>query len=124
MGVCWADGGRADWKINPKIGCIGANGSGRRTVIELAPNENPYGISITEHNILWTDWRRKYVHSVDKSTGVRQKSVPYMLAGASRPYDLVNVPQECPYLSNTCQGQPCGLTGICLPDGQGGHTCR
>ena len=43
------------------------------------------------------------MHSVDKSTGVRQKSVPYMLAGASRPYDLVNVPQECPYLSNTCQ---------------------
>jgi hypothetical protein len=46
---------------------------------------------------------RKFVHSVDKTTGSRQKSIPYSLAGVGRPYDIVNVPQECPNISNTCQ---------------------
>ena len=46
---------------------------------------------------------RKFVHSVDKTTGSRQKSIPYSLAGVGRPYDIVNVPQECPNISNSCQ---------------------
>jgi len=121
--VCWIDAGRSQWEIKPKISCIGANGSGRRMVTELQENEYPYGISITHNSILWTDWKRKFVHGVDKNTGVRQKPVPYILAGVGKPYDLVNVPEMCPYLVNSCQGQPCGLNRMCLPDGKGGHTC-
>ena len=43
------------------------------------------------------------MHSVDKSTGVRQRSIPYILAGMGKPYDIVDVQEECPNLSNTCQ---------------------
>jgi hypothetical protein len=46
---------------------------------------------------------RKFVHSVDKTTGSRQKSIAYSLAGVGRPYHIVNVPQECPNLVNSCQ---------------------
>jgi hypothetical protein len=38
--------------------CIGAGGSGRRTVLELTEAEYPYGLAITENTILWTDWNR------------------------------------------------------------------
>jgi hypothetical protein len=38
--------------------CIGAGGSGRKTVLELTEAEYPYGLAITENTILWTDWNR------------------------------------------------------------------
>ena len=40
------------------LDCIGVNGGGRRTIIELQNGEIPYGITITENNILWTDWKK------------------------------------------------------------------
>ena len=40
------------------LDCIGVNGGGRRTIIELPNGEIPYGITITENNILWTDWKK------------------------------------------------------------------
>ena len=38
--------------------CIGVNGGGRRTVVELPEGDFPYGIAINENSILWTDWKR------------------------------------------------------------------
>merc|ERR550519_1489457 len=90
--VCWVDAGKPEWNISPKIDCIGATGSGRRTVVELKPGEYPYGITITDNTIIWTDWKKKYLHRVDKQTGQRQSSIPYRLATLGRPYDLVNIP--------------------------------
>ena len=46
---------------------------------------------------------RKSVQSVDKRTGSGLRSIPYMLSNTGRPYDLVNIPVECPNLSNSCQ---------------------
>ena len=43
-------------------------------------------------------------------TGIRQPPVPYTLAHLGKPYDLVNVPEECPNLTNTCQ-----VITICCP---------
>ena len=40
---------------------------------------------------------------MDKLSGSRQPSIPYALSHLGKPYDLVNVPEECPNLSNTCQ---------------------
>jgi len=122
--VCWADAGSKRDGIKAKIDCIGVNGGGRRTVVELAEGDFPYGITITENSILWTDWNRKLVQRADKQTGARQPSVNYALAHIGKPYDLVNVPEECPNVSNTCQGQPCGRGRLCLPDGMGSHTCK
>eukprot|EP00092_Neocalanus_flemingeri_P000676 GFUD01000718.1.p1 GENE.GFUD01000718.1~~GFUD01000718.1.p1 ORF type:complete len:1537 (-),score=283.11 GFUD01000718.1:154-4470(-) len=122
--VCWADAGSKRDGIKPRIDCIGVNGAGRRTVVELTEGDFPYGITITENSILWTDWNRKLVQRADKQTGVRQPAVNYALAHIGKPYDLVNVPEECPNISNTCQGQPCGRGRLCLPDGSGSHICK
>ena len=46
---------------------------------------------------------RKLVQRADKQTGARQSAVNYALAHIGKPYDLVNVPEECPNISNTCQ---------------------
>ena len=56
--VCWADAGNTAKGISSKIDCIGMNGGGRRTIVELSPGEVPYGITITDNNIMWTDWKR------------------------------------------------------------------
>ena len=72
--VCWADSGSSALGIKARIGacqalhgevyspiyldCIGVNGGGRRTIIELPKGEIPYGITITENNIFWTDWKK------------------------------------------------------------------
>ena len=75
--VCWADSGSSALGIKARIGaciiiiklctvefkqiyldCIGVNGGGRRTIIELPNGEIPYGITITENNIFWTDWKK------------------------------------------------------------------
>jgi len=56
--VCWADAGSKQDGIGPRIDCIGVNGGGRRTVVELAEGDFPYGITINENSILWTDWKR------------------------------------------------------------------
>lgn len=138
--VCWADAGSKINEIKPKIGknlaklsdfstflskdCIGVNGGRKKTIIELGEGQIPYGITITETNILWTDWVRRMVHRVDKMTGTRQASIPYALSHLGRPYDLVNIPAECPNMSNTCQGEPCGGGRLCLPDGRGNHSCK
>ena len=122
--VCWADAGSSSRGIRARIDCVGVNGGGRRTIIELSEGEIPYGITITENNILWTDWKKNQVQSADKMSGIRQPAVPYALSHLGKPYDLVNVPEECPNLSNTCQGEPCGPGRLCLPDGKGSHTCK
>ena len=64
------------------------------------------------------------VQRADKMTGSRQPAVKYALAHLGKPYDVVNVPEECPNISNTCQGVPCGPGRLCLPDGRGSHTCK
>ena len=46
------------------------------------------------------------VHRLDKMTGTRQPAISYALAHLGKPYDLVNVPEECPNMSNTCQVRP------------------
>ena len=77
--MCWADSGNTARGIKARIGaqtnialllckrlkcgficleCIGVNGGGRRTIIELPNGKIPYGITITENNILWTDWKK------------------------------------------------------------------
>ena len=43
------------------------------------------------------------VQRADKMTGSRQSPIPYALAHLGKPYDVVNVPEECPNLSNTCK---------------------
>jgi len=122
--VCWADAGSKVKGIKPRIDCIGVNGGGRRTIIELDEFSVPYGIAISENNIMWTDWKKDKVHRADKMTGAVQPSVSYALSHLGKPYDVVNVPEECPNLSNTCQGVPCGPGRLCLPDGKGSHTCK
>lgn len=121
--VCWADGGSKKFHVTPRIDCIGIpHGGGRKTIIELSAGAFPYGLAMTENNIYWTDWKKKKIHSADKISGERQRSVNYQLASLGKPYDLVNVPEECPMQRSSCQGVSCPGTMLCLPN-ERGHTC-
>ena len=121
--ICWSDGGNARFSVTPRIDCIDTNGAGRRMVIGLSEGDFPYGLAMTENNIFWTDWRNPKVHSVDKVSGERQQPINYQFVRHGRPYDLVNVPEECPNLLNSCRSAGCPDNKLCLPNGRGGHTC-
>ena len=56
--VCWADAGSQLRSISPRIDCVGLNGGGRRSVLALDMEDVPYGITVTDNNIMWTDWNK------------------------------------------------------------------
>ena len=39
------------------VECININYSKRHTIIELSSNEQPYGLTITQSRVYWTDWK-------------------------------------------------------------------
>ena len=60
--LCWTDGGTKRTmtkpEIKPKIECINLDGSNRKPIVELQVGSKPYGISISDKQVFWTDWNR------------------------------------------------------------------
>ena len=38
--------------------CIGIYGGGRRIITELGANEMPYGLTLKDTSVYWTDWKK------------------------------------------------------------------
>ena len=38
--------------------CIGIYGGGRRIITELEANEMPYGLTLKDTSVYWTDWKK------------------------------------------------------------------
>ena len=38
--------------------CMGIYGGGRHTIVQMGANEMPYGLTLTQTDIYWTDWRK------------------------------------------------------------------
>jgi hypothetical protein len=38
--------------------CISINWSNRYPIIELSTSELPYGLTLTQNKIYWTDWKK------------------------------------------------------------------
>ena len=60
--LCWTDGGTqrtmTKLEIKPKIECINMDGSNRKPIVELRAGSKPYGISLSDKQVFWTDWNR------------------------------------------------------------------
>ncbi|KAL3266111.1 hypothetical protein HHI36_010297 [Cryptolaemus montrouzieri] len=115
--LCFADAGVK------KIQCIQIDSKRIRT---LATNcTYPFGITVNDRYIFWSDWISKRVEKVDKHTQVRLPPLPLpLVAIGSRLFEVVAVPLRCPNLANICQYKDqCPPEHICLPNGRGSKTC-
>ncbi|XP_050299870.1 nidogen [Anthonomus grandis grandis] len=84
----------------------------------------PFGITITDKMVFWSDWISKKIERVDKYTLQRLPSLNVPAGGSgNKLFGLVAVPNSCPKLSNLCQYTTCQEEHICLPDGKGSKRC-
>ncbi|KAK9891601.1 hypothetical protein WA026_015561 [Henosepilachna vigintioctopunctata] len=115
--LCFADAG------TKKIECIQIDSRQKRTVATNCTY--PFGITVNDRYIFWSDWITKRVERVDKRTLQRLPPLPLpLVATGSRLFQIVAVPLRCPNLQNICQFKDqCPPEHICLPNGHGSRTC-
>ncbi|CAH0560102.1 unnamed protein product [Brassicogethes aeneus] len=116
--LCYADAG------TKKIECVQIDTRAKQT---YATNcTYPFGITVTDRNIYWSDWITKKIESVDKHSLRRAApiKVPIFASGAKL-YGLVAVPNRCPEVTNVCQyyRDQCPDEHICVPNGSGSRSC-
>ncbi|XP_046395098.1 low-density lipoprotein receptor-related protein 4-like [Ischnura elegans] len=110
----WVDGGTKSLEY------VSLDGSQRKTLIggELP---HPFGLSIFENKIYWTDWDTSSIHSADKFTG-RNRTV--MKSGIKGLMDLRIFHRGRQQVPSLCQGNNGGCSHLCLlaplPHG---HSC-
>ncbi|XP_044255979.1 nidogen [Tribolium madens] len=116
--LCYADAG------TKKIECIDIDSKIRRTIATNCTY--PFGITVTDKHIYWSDWITKKIERADKNTLTRLPPLQVPLGGSgNKLFGLVAVPQSCPQLTNVCQyyKDQCPVDHICLPNGAGSRTC-
>ncbi|XP_031340654.1 nidogen-like [Photinus pyralis] len=115
--ICYADAG------TKKIMCLDIDSKYAHTIAENCTY--PFGITVTDEIIYWSDWISKKIERVNKHTLERLKPLNVPLAGTNKLYGLVAVPQHCLGLVNVCQyyKSQCPVNHICLPDGKGSRRC-
>ncbi|KAF5302810.1 hypothetical protein FQA39_LY01990 [Lamprigera yunnana] len=115
--LCYTDAG------TKKIECVDIDS---RNPYIIADNcTYPFGITVTNEHIYWSDWVVKKIERVDKRTLQRLKPLEVPLGGTNKLYGLVAVPQHCIGLVNVCQyyKSQCPVNHICLPNGSGSRRC-
>jgi len=114
--LCFADAG------TKKIECIQIDSRQKRTIATNCTY--PFGVTVNDRYIFWSDWISKRVERVDKRTLQRLPPLKLPIVGAGRLFEVVAVPLRCPNLQNICQyHDQCPPEHICLPDGRGSKTC-
>ncbi|KAK5643749.1 hypothetical protein RI129_007594 [Pyrocoelia pectoralis] len=115
--LCYADAG------TKKIMCLDIDSKYIHTIAENCTY--PFGITVTDENIYWSDWVLKKIERVNKRTLERLTPLNVPLGGTNKLYGLVAVPQHCLGLVNVCQyfKSQCPVNHICLPDGRGSRKC-
>ncbi|KAH1019720.1 hypothetical protein HUJ04_009502 [Dendroctonus ponderosae] len=114
--LCYSDAG------TKKIECVQID---TRQVQTIAINcTYPFGITVTDRLVYWSDWISKEIERVDKFTLARLPSLNIPAGGSgNKLFGLVAVPNRCPNLTNLCQHSRCPDEHICLPDGKGSKSC-
>ncbi|KAK4886874.1 hypothetical protein RN001_003145 [Aquatica leii] len=115
--LCFADAG------SKKIECVEIDSRNKYTIAENCTY--PFGITVTDEYIYWTDWVVKKIERVEKRTLQRLKPLDVPLAGTNKLYGVVAVPQHCLGLVNVCQyyKTQCPVNHICVPNGRGSRRC-
>ena len=91
--IVWPNGLTIDYTLNRiwwtdgKIGLSGTiesadlNGNHRRIVLKSGSREHPFGISVFQDNMYWTDWKHKKLFKANKFTGGEKVALAAYLLG-------------------------------------------
>ncbi|XP_076314540.1 uncharacterized protein LOC143226890 [Tachypleus tridentatus] len=112
--ICWTDSGLA------RIECAGFSGENRRVV--YTPAAYPFGITIINGNIYWTDWEIHFIQRVNRNGGDAEP-LELPLGGNGKLYGITSVPSQCPRVTTLCGSHNGGCQYLCLPNGTGQRTC-
>lgn len=95
-------------------------GNFRKTVIEFKAEEHPYGITVTNTKIYWTDWKTNALHSAIKTNLSSQTIITGNLEGLM---DVKVVDSYEQLEDNTCKNSNGGCSHLCLRK-PGGFSCQ
>ncbi|XP_037071386.1 low-density lipoprotein receptor-related protein 6-like [Pollicipes pollicipes] len=114
-------------KDRPQISAQRADGTGRRTVIQMAPKvSHPFSVTLYQDKLFWTDWTNRSIYSCNKRTGAAVRTV---LSGESgvvlQPLDLhVFSAARQPAVESACSRDNGGCSHLCLlSPSPAGHAC-
>lgn len=102
--LLWADA------HTERIEVADLNGANRHTL--LSPVQHPYGLTLLDSYIYWTDWQTRSIHRADKSTGSNVILVRSNLPGLM---DIQAVDRAQPLGFNKCGSRNGGCSHLCLP---------
>ncbi|XP_053242794.1 low-density lipoprotein receptor-related protein 4 isoform X2 [Podarcis raffonei] len=106
--LLWADA------HTERIEAADLNGANRRTL--LSPVQHPYGLTLLDSHIYWTDWQTRSIHRADKNTGANVILVRANLPGLM---DIQAVDRKHPLGANKCGVRNGGCSHLCLPNPEG-----
>ncbi|CAI5763731.1 low-density lipoprotein receptor-related protein 4 isoform X1 [Podarcis lilfordi] len=106
--LLWADA------HTERIEAADLNGANRRTL--LSPVQHPYGLTLLDSYIYWTDWQTRSIHRADKNTGANVILVRANLPGLM---DIQAVDRKHPLGANKCGVRNGGCSHLCLPNPEG-----
>ncbi len=116
--LCWADAGVF------RIECSDLEGGQRRII--RSDVKYPFGLTLYQGSLFWTDWQEKVIRSAHLETGEAGPSLPVPLGGQGKIYAVVAVPATCPPIFTHCQQGAGGCQArqqLCLPSASTGRTC-
>lgn len=102
--LLWADA------HTERIEVADLNGANRHTLV--SPVQHPYGLTLLDSYIYWTDWQTRSIHRADKSTGSNVILVRSNLPGLM---DIQAVDRAQPLGFNKCGSRNGGCSHLCLP---------
>ncbi|XP_069077783.1 low-density lipoprotein receptor-related protein 4 isoform X3 [Pleurodeles waltl] len=102
--LLWADA------HTERIETADLNGGNRHTLV--SPVQHPYGLTLLDSYIYWTDWQTRSIQRADKSTGGNMIVVCSNLPGLM---DIQAVDRGKPSGFNKCGDRNGGCSHLCLP---------
>ncbi|XP_004851952.2 low-density lipoprotein receptor-related protein 4 isoform X1 [Heterocephalus glaber] len=102
--LLWADA------HTERIEAADLNGGSRHTLV--SPVQHPYGLTLLDSYIYWTDWQTRSIHRADKGTGSNVILVRSNLPGLM---DIQAVDRAQPLGLNKCGSRNGGCSHLCLP---------
>lgn len=95
-------------------------GNFRKTVIDFRDDEHPYGITVTNTKIYWTDWKTNALHSTNKSNLTSHTIIARNLEGLM---DVKVVDSYEQLEDNACKNSNGGCSHLCLRKPRG-YSCQ
>uniref|UniRef100_A0A8C2MKS1 Low density lipoprotein receptor-related protein 4 n=1 Tax=Cricetulus griseus TaxID=10029 RepID=A0A8C2MKS1_CRIGR len=93
-----------------RIEAADLNGANRHTLV--SPVQHPYGLTLLDSYIYWTDWQTRSIHRADKNTGSNVILVRSNLPGLM---DIQAIDRAQPLGFNKCGSRNGGCSHLCLP---------